>query len=100
VTYVSRRLFVQGAGGLCLGLLAGCARPFEAASSNRVYRIGVLFGARTAASPEAEAFRQGLQEHGWREGEDVTLEYGRQRANRSVCRGWPPSWSTCLWTCS
>jgi putative tryptophan/tyrosine transport system substrate-binding protein len=75
VTYVSRRLFVQGAGGLCLGLLAGCARPFEAASSNRVYRIGVLFGARTAASPEAEAFRQGLQEHGWREGEDVTLEY-------------------------
>jgi len=49
----------------------------EAQPSRQVPRIGFLsYGAPTTiASPEREAFRQGLRELGWIEGQTVTIEY-------------------------
>jgi putative tryptophan/tyrosine transport system substrate-binding protein len=78
---LSRRAFVGGAAGL--GLLAGCGRlPGQAAMPARLYRIGLLWGARTPDSPEADAFRQGLHEYGWREGENIALEYRMAEGRR------------------
>src|SRR3954467_4541099 len=72
-----RRQFVQN--GLTLagiGLLAGCSLPFgPAAGPARLRRIGLL-GTPTATSqvPNVEAFRQGLRELGYVEGQDFSLE--------------------------
>jgi putative ABC transport system substrate-binding protein len=59
---------------LCLGLLAA-PRATEAQQGARTYRIGFL---RNGPPPEAwlEAFRQGLRDHGYVEGQSVTIEYG------------------------
>jgi putative ABC transport system substrate-binding protein len=56
-----------------LGLLAGCGRlPFPGRQPAKVPLIGYLGG---SASPLLlEAFRQGLREHGWVEGQSVALE--------------------------
>jgi putative ABC transport system substrate-binding protein len=65
-----------GASATGLGLLAGCGRlPWEAKPPATMPRIGVLFSSRTPASPEADAFRQGLREYGWQEGENLAIEY-------------------------
>jgi putative ABC transport system substrate-binding protein len=72
----SRRQVVQGAGAVGLGLLAGCGRwPGQAEPSRKVPRIGFLWGALTASSPETEALRQGLREHGYIEGQNIALEW-------------------------
>jgi putative ABC transport system substrate-binding protein len=79
VSALSRRRFVQGAGLTSLGLLAGCGRlPWEARQPSRVFRIGYLW----PGSPDdveqvsnREAFRQGLQDLGWVEGQNITVEY-------------------------
>ena len=69
---VSRRRFVQGAGVAGLGLLAGCGGlPGQAQSLAKVHRIGILFGAASLVSPEAESLRQGLRDLGYLEGQDV-----------------------------
>ena len=54
------------------------AAPLAAAAQQKVYRIGFLL----TVAPEdpalpgvTEAFRQGLREHGWVEGQNVTVEY-------------------------
>jgi ABC-type uncharacterized transport system substrate-binding protein len=65
---------------LALGLLAallGAAAPraADAQQSKTVPRIGVLWAnAPTVASPLAEAFRQGLRELGYVEGQHIALE--------------------------
>jgi putative ABC transport system substrate-binding protein len=72
----SRRQFVQGLGVAGLGLLAGCGRlPGQAQPPAKVHRIGVLLGAASLDSPEAEALRQGLRDLGYVEGQNIVIEY-------------------------
>jgi putative tryptophan/tyrosine transport system substrate-binding protein len=72
---LSRRAFVAGAAGL--GLVAGCGRlPWQAEAPAKVPRIGVL--AFVTADPSAAdnaAFRQGLRDLGYSEGQNITLEW-------------------------
>ena len=73
---VSRRRFVQGAGALGLGLLAGCGRlPGQAAPVATVYHIGYLGPqSLTVGGPRVEALQQGLRDLGWVERQNYTLE--------------------------
>jgi putative ABC transport system substrate-binding protein len=69
----TRRRFMQSVGLAGLGLAAGCGRlPGQAPSRNRVYRVGYL--ALDPAQPQHEAFRQGLRELGYVDGQNLTLE--------------------------
>jgi putative tryptophan/tyrosine transport system substrate-binding protein len=75
---VSRRQFMQGAGALGLGLLAGCGQwPGQAqAPAARAPRIGVLFGGTVDFTADVrEAFRQSLTDLGYVEGRDVVIEW-------------------------
>jgi ABC-type uncharacterized transport system substrate-binding protein len=69
---VERRAFVAGSLGLlAVPLAAGAQR------SGQVPRIGYIGNGSptTPASPQLEAFRQGLRELGYIEGQTVTIEY-------------------------
>jgi putative tryptophan/tyrosine transport system substrate-binding protein len=81
---LSRRRFVRGAGAVGLGLVAGCGRlPFNGAPQTRpaqgakVARVGFLasFGSAFGSSPNVESLRAGLREHGWVEGQNLTMEW-------------------------
>jgi putative ABC transport system substrate-binding protein len=78
VSAVSRRRFVRGVGLAGLGLLAGCGQqslPWPQAG--KVYRVGIL-GDKASDPSEArlwQAFRLRLQELGWIEGGNPSLEY-------------------------
>jgi putative tryptophan/tyrosine transport system substrate-binding protein len=70
----TRRQFVQGAGVVGLVLVAGCGRlPGQAQPAGSVSWIGFV-----SAGPwdltMLEAFRQGLHEHGYVEGQNVSIE--------------------------
>jgi putative ABC transport system substrate-binding protein len=68
----NRRRFLQAAASL--GLLTGCGRlPWQAQSPAPIPRVGLL-GLRTVASLP-EAFRQGLRELGYVEGQNVVVEH-------------------------
>jgi putative tryptophan/tyrosine transport system substrate-binding protein len=71
----TRRHFVQGAGAAGLGLLAGCGRwpgQQRAPGGSEIRRIGVLGDSPTA---RWDAFREGLRELGWVEGQNLAVEY-------------------------
>lgn len=76
----SRRRFLRGMAGLGLsasavGLLAGCGADSSRASRPaKVARIGYLSKADSHSAPYFEAFRRGLREHGWIEGENIAIE--------------------------
>lgn len=65
--------------GLCTGPLAADAQP-----PAKGPRIGVLTLAVWSSTPLAEAFSQGLREHGYLEGQNIVLEhrYAEGRAGR------------------
>jgi putative ABC transport system substrate-binding protein len=71
----SRRRFLQAGLALAsLGLLSGCATlPIGPQRQARLPRVGYLAG--DVGREEAEAFRQGLEEHGYVEGRTVTVEW-------------------------
>ena len=74
----SRRQFLHGSLALAgLGLLSGCGvLPPQAAPAAPVRRIGFLSATALAANADRiEAFRQGLRELGYVEGEDIVIEY-------------------------
>ncbi len=63
-----------------LGTLAGglLAAPFtaDAQPAGKVYRVGYLTAGSVTANPRVlEAFRQGLRELGWVEGQNIVIEY-------------------------
>jgi putative ABC transport system substrate-binding protein len=65
---ITRRAFMGTLGG---GLLVA-PRVAEAQPAGKVYRVGLL--APTAATPAVQAFRQGLRELGWIEGQNLVID--------------------------
>jgi putative ABC transport system substrate-binding protein len=67
---MNRRAFISGT-------LAFLAAPLaaEAQQAAKVPRIGYLSTGSSTANPFLEAFRQGLREAGWVEGQNVRIEY-------------------------
>src|SRR5207249_7295000 len=59
---------------LTLGTLAA-PLAVEALQTGKMYRIGFLFYGAPGPSAEVDAFRQGLRELGYIEGQNVTIEY-------------------------
>ena len=75
----SRRQILQVGLALAgLGLLAGCGIPFgPVAQRGELYRLGCLQSTTPPSAggePGLDAFRQGLREHGYIEGQSVILE--------------------------
>ena len=68
---MERREFITLLGG------AAAAWPFAAHAQQpaKVRRIGFLFYGSPGPSPELDAFRQGLRELGYIEGQNITVEY-------------------------
>ncbi len=61
-----------------IGLVGGAASwPLEAGAQQRdeIPRIGFLFYGSPGPSPEIEAFRQGLADLGYRDGQNIGIEY-------------------------
>ncbi len=72
----SRRQFLQGSLALAgIGLLAGCGLMPAPVRPGKVTVVGFLTGSSQAAvHAQTEAFRQGLRELGYVEGENIRLE--------------------------
>src|SRR5213076_873388 len=67
----SRRAFLATvAGGLLLAPLGAAAQQ-----AGKVYRIGFLWDSPTVWPHALEAFRQGLRDLGWIEGQNIVIEY-------------------------
>ena len=76
MTRWNRRQVVQGAGAVGLGLLAGCGRwPGQGQPPTKVPRIGMLMETSPYHSQQVDAFRQGLSELGYVEGQNILIEY-------------------------
>src|SRR5262247_2860567 len=54
---------------------AGCATHRRGATGGKVSRVGFMFFGAPGPSAEADAFRQGMYELGYREGQNLTVEY-------------------------
>ena len=68
---ISRRSFLATGAVLLAAPLTAAAQP-----PGKVYRIGFLgTGNPTTGAPTRDAFRQGLRELGWIEGQNVSIEY-------------------------
>src|SRR4051812_8948084 len=71
---VSRRGFVQGAGAVGLGLVAGCGRwPGQAPA--KVYRLGVFHVGADHIPPFLPGLRDELQGLGYVEGQNLELDW-------------------------
>ena len=74
---ISRRRFLQGSLALAgVGLLSGCGRlPFQTQLTPKVPRVGFLSpGPPGATGPAIEAWRDGLHDLGWVDGQNVAIE--------------------------
>jgi len=71
---LSRRQLVVGAGSAAL--LAGCGRlPWQAGAAPKVARVGVLSPSIDPTDAHNAAFREGLRDLGYAEGQNITLEW-------------------------
>jgi putative ABC transport system substrate-binding protein len=69
---MDRRTFV----GVIAGGLLAAPLAAEAQLAGKVYRIGYLSSGSASSNPHViEAFRQGLQELGWVEGQNIVIDY-------------------------
>ena len=75
MTTYTRRQVVQGMGAVGLGLLAACGRWPGQAAPVKVARIGVLSQSADPSDAYNAAFRQGLRDLGYSEGQNLTLEW-------------------------
>jgi putative tryptophan/tyrosine transport system substrate-binding protein len=73
----SRRRFLRGAGTASLALLAGCKRlPFQPSQASASPRVGFVSPSPAdTAQQYLDAFRQGLRQLGWVEGQNVEIDY-------------------------
>jgi putative tryptophan/tyrosine transport system substrate-binding protein len=70
---MNRRAFVAGLGSLTAAPLRARAQEYKA---GKAYRIGYLAGGSSTSSRYTiEAFRQGLRELGWVEGQNIVIDY-------------------------
>jgi hypothetical protein len=95
--YVRRRDFIK--------VIAGSAAwPFVARAqqpTSTIRRIGILLPeSASAAGRLLEAFRQGLKEMGWVEGQTLLSSIVLPTAKRMHCRRLLSSWFNCDWTLS
>jgi len=67
-----RRTFIAS----MLGAVLSAPLAIEAQQSGKVPRIGFLFYGSPGPSPELDAFRQGLRELGYIEGQNIAIEVG------------------------
>ena len=73
---MKRRTLVGAVAGAVLISLLASARSVDAQSAENIRRIGLLAGGSGAvAGPMVEAFRTGLSELGWVEGQNVMIEF-------------------------
>jgi putative tryptophan/tyrosine transport system substrate-binding protein len=70
---MDRRTFLVGTGTALLA--APLASEAQAQQAGQVSRIGFLFYGGAGPSPELDAFRQGLRDLGYIEGQNITIEY-------------------------
>ncbi len=68
---MDRRAFLAGTGGVLLGAPLAA----EAQRAGKVYRIGFLWDTPAVWPHALEAFRQGLRDLGWVEGQNIVIEY-------------------------
>jgi putative ABC transport system substrate-binding protein len=80
---VRRREFITLLGGVAVGWLL--VPPFaQAQQVGKVYRIGYLSYSTFGANPHLhEAFRQGMRELGWVEGQNIIIDYRFAEGNFS-----------------
>jgi len=67
---LDRRRFTTGLGLVLAAPLVAGGQP-----AGQIPRIGFLFYGSPGPSPELDAFRRGLREHGYVEGQNVTVDY-------------------------
>jgi putative ABC transport system substrate-binding protein len=67
---IGRRMLLGGALAAAALPRAGAAQPRA-----RVVRLGVLLFSDPGSDPQMRAFREGLREHGYVEGQNLTVEY-------------------------
>jgi putative tryptophan/tyrosine transport system substrate-binding protein len=80
---VNRRAFVTG-----LGAVLAAPIVSEAQQAGKIYRIGFIsMRSGPTDNPQLEAFRQGLREMGYFEGQNVLLEIGYAGTDLSVLPG-------------
>jgi putative tryptophan/tyrosine transport system substrate-binding protein len=73
---LSRRHVMQGVGAVGLGLLAGCGRlPWQVQAPAKLPRIGYLGLGSSGPNPGVEAFRQGLRDLDYIEGQNIVVDY-------------------------
>src|SRR6185503_4151688 len=65
-----RRRLVMAVGALLFAPLLAGAQPAGGSP-----RVGFLFYGSPGPSPEIDAFRRGLRDHGYVEGQNITVEY-------------------------
>ncbi len=72
----TRRQFMQGAGVVGLALVAGCGRlPWQVQAPAKLPRIGYLGLGSSGPNPGVEAFRQGLRDLDYIEGQNIVVDY-------------------------
>ena len=73
----------------------------DAQQATKMHRVGRLLAVGSPSSgpdPPFEAFRQGLHELGYVEGQNVVIEDRYAEGSQERLRTWRPSWSGSQWT--